>query len=183
VTEPTQPGSTPEPNTPETHPTPTASARTTEPRRWLIPAATFLVGLLLGALLVAVLRPTGTGPGVEASPSTSTGAPRPTLTGLPTTATVVVPAECLQVAQDSQALVDLTRQAAGAARDLDAGRLSDVVRQIDQAQTTLRTHADACRAVDASLVSGSTPSVTTPSGTGSSVATTASPSSTGSPTS
>ena len=94
-----------------------------------------------------------------------------------------MPAECLDVARDSQALVELTEQAASAARDLDAGRLSDVVRQIDEAQTTLRTHAEACRAVDASLTSGSTPSVTTPSDPGSSAPTATSSDAPPSPTS
>ena len=72
-----------------------------------------------------------------------------------------MPAECLEVAGDSQNLVDLTQQAAAAARDLDAARLSDIVRQIDTAQSTLRSHADACRAVKGSLDAGSTPSITT----------------------
>jgi hypothetical protein len=116
---------------------------------------------VLGGVFVGALRGDSTGPPADVASTPST-APTPGASGtaLPATATVVVPAECLQVAQDSQALVDLTSQAASAARDLDAGRLSDVVRQIDEAQTTLRTHAEACRAVDASLSSGATPSTT-----------------------
>jgi hypothetical protein len=116
---------------------------------------------VLGGLFVGALRGGSTDPTADVAPSAST-APTPSASGtaLPATATVVVPAECLQVAQDSQALVDLTSKAASAARDLDASKLSDVVRQIDEAQKTLRNHADACRAVDASISSGATPSTT-----------------------
>ena len=136
--------------------------RTVGGRWWLIPVATFLVGLVLGGVISAALRPGDADPVAGSPPSTSTSS-APTASGAAqaATATVVVPAECLQVSQDSQALVELTKQAATAARELDAGRLSDVVRQLDQAQTTLRAHADACRAVDASLSSGTTPSATT----------------------
>jgi hypothetical protein len=142
-------------------PGPATDTRPGGSRWWLIPALTFLVGLVLGGVVVGAMRGGNAGSTAEVAPSTS-AVPTPSASGtaLPATATVVVPAECLQVAQDSQALVDLTSQAASAARDLDAGKLSDVVRQIDEAQTTLRTHAQACRAVDASLSSGATPSTT-----------------------
>ena len=181
MTEPTQPGPTPEPDTttPATPATPPAAkppTRAVGARWWLIPAVTFVIGLLLGGVVVGALRSGSAEVAGDASPSATATGPQPTSTGtgLPATATVVVPAECLDVARDSQTLVELTEQAASAARDLDAGRLSDVVRQIDEAQTTLRTHAEACRAVDASLTSGSTPSVTTPPDPGSSAPTTGS---------
>ncbi|GAA5029553.1 hypothetical protein GCM10023258_26040 [Terrabacter aeriphilus] len=164
MSEPTKP----DPNAGQEGETGTTSGiptQTVGARWWFIPAITFLVGLLLGGVVIGVLRP-GT-PDATAGVSPSSSAPTsdagPTGTRAASTATVVVPAECLEVAQDSQSLVELTKEAAGAARDLDAGKLSEVVRQIDTAQTTLRTHADACRAVDASLTSGATPSVTTSS--------------------
>jgi hypothetical protein len=171
MTDPTTPRETPDDGagatsdrTRESRPAP----RTVGPRWWLIPAITFLVGLLLGGVVIGALRPgtpdaaAGPTPSASATPTAS----NPTATGSPATATVVVPAECLELAKDSQSLVDLTQQAAAAARDLDAGRLSDVVRQIDTAQSTLRLHADACRAVSASLDTGATPSVTSSSSTG-----------------
>ncbi|WP_404390805.1 hypothetical protein [Humibacillus xanthopallidus] len=178
MTEPTQPGPKPGPATtpPATPSAPEPPTRVVGARWWLIPAVTFVIGLLLGGVVVGVLRSGSVDVSGAASPSATATGPQPTSTGtgLPATATVVVPAECVDVARDSQTLVELTEQAASAARDLDAGRLSDVVRQIDEAQATLRTHAEACRAVDASLTSGSTPSVTTPSDPGSSAPTTGS---------
>ena len=59
-----------------------------------------------------------------------------------------MPAECLQVADDNCRLTDLANQAVQAARDLNAGLLSDLVRQIGEAQQTLTQHADTCRAGD-----------------------------------
>ena len=175
MTEPTQPHPKPDttpaaPGTPMPPATPARSAPATtgQPPRavgarwWLIPAVTFVIGLVLGGALVGALRPESAEVAGDALPSPTSTGPQPTttVTGAPATGTVVVPAECLDVARDSQALLDLTEQAVAAARDLDAGRLSDIVRQIDEAQTTLRTHTQACRAVDASLTSGSTPSST-----------------------
>ncbi|MEO7447315.1 MAG: hypothetical protein ABI336_03490 [Humibacillus sp.] len=142
---------------------PAGSTRTVGARWWVIPALTFLVGLVLGGVVIGALRPVTPGAAADLSPSASATPTGQGSTGarLPATATVVVPAECLEVAGDSQNLVELTQQAAAAARDLDASRLSEIVRQIDTAQSTLRGHADACRAVKGSLDAGSTPSITT----------------------
>ncbi len=131
---------------------------------WLLPALTFLIGLVLGGVVIGATRSGSSTP--AASPTQtqtqtlSSGTPAPTGAEAPTVATVVVPAECLKVAQDSQLLVDLTKQAAAAARDLDAAKLSDLVRQIDTAQTTLREHAASCQSVEASISAGTTPSET-----------------------
>ncbi len=130
---------------------------------WLLPALTFLVGLVLGGVVIGALRSGDTSTTAPPTPSASSAVPdsSASTTTAPAVATVVVPAECLQVADDSRGLVDLTQQAAAAVRDLDAAKLSDLVRQIDTAQTTLRQHADACRAVEASIDTGATPSETT----------------------
>ena len=131
-------------------------------QRWFIPVITFVVGLLLGGLVIGALRSGDSGtasPVTSASPTasaTGTGG-----TAAPTTATVVVPAECLQVSDDAAALNDLAKRAVTAARDLNASELSGVVREIDTAQKALRQHADACRKVQAAITGGTTPSVTT----------------------
>ena len=131
-------------------------------QRWFIPVITFVVGLLLGGLVIGALRSGDSGtasPVTSASPTasaTGTGG-----TAAPTTAPVVGPAECLQVSDDAAALNDLAKRAVTAARDLNASELSGVVREIDTAQKALRQHADACRKVQAAITGGTTPSVTT----------------------
>lgn len=131
---------------------------------WFIPVITFVVGLVLGGLVVGALRSGDSGsasPDASTSPTASATGPASGGTAAPTTATVVVPAECLKLSADASALNDLARRAVTAARDLSASELSAVVREIDTAQTTLRQHADACRNVQASVTGGTTPSVTT----------------------
>ena len=143
---------------------PTAPVESVGRQRWFIPVITFVVGLLLGGLVIGALRSGDTGtasPDASTSPSASATGPASGGTAAPTTATVVVPAECLKVSADASALNDLARRAVTAARDLNASDLSAVVREIDTAQTALRQHADACRDVQASITGGATPSVTT----------------------
>ena len=132
-------------------------------QRWFIPVITFVVGLVLGGLLIGALRSgdsTASSPDASASPTTSATGPAGG-TAAPTTATLVVPAECLKVSDDAATLNELARRAVTAARDLDASELSSVVREIDTAQKALREHADACRDVQASITGGTTPSLTT----------------------
>ncbi len=132
---------------PSTSPTPTRG------QPWWIPAATFVVGLLLGGSVIAA---TMSGDGTDtaasaASPSPSTslspssvgpGSPSPTGAG---DVTVTVPDQCLQLAQDSQQVLDLVNQAAAAARDLDAAKLADLVRQMQSRQDELSSQTSACR--------------------------------------
>lgn len=130
--------------------------RAARPRRnafWLVPAATFLVGLLLGGVLVAV---TGSGDDASAGPEASSGP-----TASPTTsgdasprpaATVTVPGACLEVADSTQQLLALVRDAVTAARDLDASRLSSIVRQLQEEQSGLQQQANACRSAAPSIL-------------------------------
>lgn len=115
---------------------------------WLVPAVTFAIGVALGAVVVAVGNSGGSGSSDMAAPGGS-GVPTPVATS--TTphppATITVPGKCLQVADDSQQLLDLASQAATAARDLDASRLSDVVAKMGVVQSTLRTNAEACKSI------------------------------------
>lgn len=113
---------------------------------WLVPAATFLVGLLLGGVVVGVSGSgddTGAGPKAPSSPTASPttsgdASPRPA-------ATVTVPGACLEVADSTQQLLSLVQDAVAAARDLDASRLSSIVRQLQEAQSGLQQQAEACR--------------------------------------
>lgn len=133
-------------------------------QRWFIPVITFVVGLLLGGLVIGALRSGDSGstaPDAATTPTGSASVPGSGSTASPTTATVVVPAECLKVSDDATAVNDLVRRAVTAARDLDASALSAVVREIDTAQTALRQHAEACKNAQASITGGATPSLTT----------------------
>ena len=114
---------------------------------WLIPAATFVVGLLLGG---GVILATTSGGGDETaagttSPSASSS-PSPTVSSsVPPDRTITVPGECLALADDSQKVLDLVDQAVTSARDLDASGLSDVVRQLQQSRDSLDRNTQACR--------------------------------------
>lgn len=127
---------------------------------WFVPVITFVVGLLLGGLVVFAVRSGESSTGAGAAGPTAPAAPAATGSGGPTTATLVVPAACLKVSDDASKLNDLARQAVAAARDLDAGELSKVVREIDVTQSTLREHAGACRGSKGS-VTGSDPTTAT----------------------
>lgn len=128
-----------------------STPRPQPPRRgrltWLIPALTFLVGLLLGALVVgasglgddddvtAAPVPTATDPGT--SPTTGTQ-DRPDTT-------VTVPGACLDAAEGTQGLLTLVQEAATAAQELDAAELSSIVRQLQESQATLESLSNDCR--------------------------------------
>lgn len=106
-----------------------------------------IVGALIGGGVVAATRSNdeassaGTGP--ISSPTEQTSSVGTTAS--PST-TVVISALCLQLSDDAQAIVDLSTQAAAAARDLNASKLSSIVRRLDAAQQVLRDDTAACRA-------------------------------------
>lgn len=139
--------------------TPAAPPR--EPRRWgwLVPTVTFLLGLALAGIVVSAQN---SGSNSASSGGTSTVTVTPT-TGPPSSqvAVVEVPAACLSVADDANALVDVAATAVTAARNLDASALSAAVRQLDDAQKAVTASANACRAMQATLPSTTpTPSPT-----------------------
>ncbi len=123
------------------------------PRWWLLPAITFLVGVALGGLVLWASTSSTRTPSAAQSvtPTTSSTTPGGTTSTTGPVATLSVPAQCLKVADDSRAVVDLVNQSVAAARDLDAAKLSDLVRQIQGAQETLQADAETCRKAQASL--------------------------------
>ncbi|MEO3938740.1 hypothetical protein V3N99_18585 [Dermatophilaceae bacterium Soc4.6] len=135
---------------------------------WLIPGVTFLVGIVLGGLVVFAQQS-----GQDTASSGGSSTPSRSVTATPTdsssssaVAVVRVPKECLTVADDSQALVDVATGAVTAARNLDAAALADAVRQLDAAQKAVTASAAACRQVQASLptVTSTDAATTTPGG-------------------
>ncbi len=115
---------------------------------WWIPAAAFVVGLALGGGVIAATMSGGDTGSAGSSPSASASSGAPTATASPSTpadATLTLPGECLQVAEDSQKALDLVNDAVAAARDLDASALSDVVRELQSSQDTISKQAAECR--------------------------------------
>lgn len=122
-------------------------------RGWLLPAVTFLVGVVLGGGVIAATTSGGSTDTGSVSPTASASPavpPDPSPGAPPDDATVTVPGECVQLSEDSEDVLDLVEQAATAARDLDAAGLSQVVREMQDAQETLRKHAADCRDAAAS---------------------------------
>ncbi len=125
--------------------------------RWVVPAVTFVVGLGIGMLILGAIRSSSGSISAETPTVTTTVTSAPTGTagasGTAGTAvaTARIPAECLQVDDDARRLADLANQAVTAAGSLDAGRLSDIVRQMGETQKTLSTHAATCRSASATV--------------------------------
>ena len=113
---------------------------------WLLAAATFLAGLLLGTVTArqAGVGEEATGPPVPTAPAAS---PTPGAS-LPAD-TVTVPASCLEVADSAEQLAGLVREAAEAAGQLDASALSAIVRRMEESQVRLDAQSSDCRAGDA----------------------------------
>lgn len=108
-----------------------------------------VVGALVGGGVVAATRSSNTAAtpatGSSSTPSvTPSEQPSAVPSASPAT-TVVVPAVCLKLTDDAKAIVDLSTQAAAAARDLKAAKLSSIVRQLDTAQQRLRDDTATCR--------------------------------------
>ncbi len=116
-------------------------------RFWILPTVTFLVGVLLTAL---VLELSGSGEaddeaaGPGASQTTS-AAPTGGATTARPDATITVPGSCLNVADNTQELLSLVRDAATAASTLDASKLSAIVRQLQDSQAKVQEQATACQ--------------------------------------
>jgi hypothetical protein len=140
---------------------------------WVVPTLTFVVGLLLGGLVVGM---TGLGFGGDAGDGTAgpdgNGTPAATATTPGPTEpgpdrTVTIPAECLEVADTAERALDLSREAAGALGQLDARRLQEIVDELQALEPELTALAGTCREAD--VVGGDAVTVTrsaSPSATG-----------------
>lgn len=106
--------------------------------RWIVPLVTFVLGALLAGVGVALVMRGDDAPAVTAAPSRT-----PTTTS--ESEQVAVPRACLNIADGAQDLQVLLDRAMVAARDLDAARLSRLVRQIDTQQSSLRDDTEVCR--------------------------------------
>ncbi len=113
---------------------------------WLLPAATFLIGLLIG---FAVWGAGGNGgdaggeAGTAPSATLSPGADDEDNGG---TATVTVPQSCLDAIDESEQSLDLLDEAVQAIGELDAGRLEEIVDELQGVSERIRELGDECRA-------------------------------------
>lgn len=117
---------------------------------WLLtvlPAVTFLLGGLVGALFVGLGDVGGESAHERAGPrSATTDAAAPTGAG----STVVIPAACSQAAEAVSQAVDLLREGAGAVRDFRPKTLIEVLDELEVLDPRLQRLASQCAAVDVS---------------------------------
>jgi hypothetical protein len=112
-----------------------------------IPAMMLVLGLLLGGGLMWIVTDDGSDSGSDTATESASPAPASTVTATSTATDlqVTVPAECLELADNTQEILDLVDQAVTAAGDLDAGALSDVVSELESAQADIEAQSQACQ--------------------------------------
>ncbi len=109
---------------------------------WL-PAGTFVLGVLLGGLVVGVALDGGDGSRAQGTPS-----PSPTQASSSAGGTaVVVPDECLAAAQTVRDATALIRDNVSAIRDFRAQKIIDFLNQLEDLDQRAREEANACRDV------------------------------------
>lgn len=115
----------------------------------VLPVATFLVGLLLGGVVMGVAADDDDSPSAESRP-TSSASPEDAggTPGQGTATTVVVPDECIAVADTVEEATRLTRRMTSALRDFDADQLRDQLRQLETLDQQARDQVRACREID-----------------------------------
>lgn len=116
---------------------------------WLLPVITFLVGCLLGGLVVGAGAFDDAESGLaDAQPTESptpddAGTPSPG----PTDLVVTVPESCLEAADRASEFARQVDDVVVAVRDLDARRLQEIVDEIQQLQPNVQRLAEQCRSV------------------------------------
>ncbi len=109
---------------------------------WIVPVVAFLVGLLLGGVLIGVTRGNNDNSST-AAPPTPTASPTPT--GSSTNVTLTVPAACLKAGDLAQQGLTLADQAVTAVRDLNAKQAQDIVAQMRALRPQVQAATNACR--------------------------------------
>lgn len=124
----------------------TSTARDSRRRRLsvLLPAATFLVGLALGAAMIWIAQPDEDGPeaGTDQPSPGATVSASPESSG---TGGIVIPEACLRAADAAEELVAIGREAVRALAELDAVRLQEVVDDIERLDRQVREDVADCR--------------------------------------
>ncbi|MGY2127592.1 hypothetical protein [Blastococcus sp. SYSU DS0617] len=139
--------------------------------RWWAAGLAFVVGLLAGALLVGLLSGGGTVPPAATGDATGTTAPgdadaSPGDEPVDTAGEVVVNAACLRTVNAAQDVFDVVDDLGEALSELNAGRLDQIVRQLQPLQDRLEVNLAECNvAAEITEVDeepGSGPAPTTP---------------------
>ncbi len=107
---------------------------------WAVPAATFVVGLVLGGVVIGVGTGNDSGgPSAAASPSSGGSTSTPTAA-----VTVTVPNACLQAADTVQQATSLIRSAVTDVRDFSPDKLTRTLNRLEDLDAKARAQADQC---------------------------------------
>jgi len=138
-----------------------STERATSRPGWLLPLIALLSGLMLGAGIMAAIGAANDGDANPlADPTPSAGVEPSSAAPTPGTDGVIVPASCLQIADEGRSLSDTLARGVSAAQDLNALSLSSVVRDVGATQARLDELSADCRAAAGAPASV----VTAPSG-------------------
>ncbi|WP_199516613.1 hypothetical protein [Nucisporomicrobium flavum] len=110
---------------------------------WIVPALTFAVGLMLGGTLIAVAD----GPDGDSTPATAQPAPTTSqpAQAAPEDRTLTIPASCEQGLERARTAMTTVGEAVRALRDLDTGRLQELLDRLQDAQREVEALVDRCR--------------------------------------
>ena len=117
--------------------------------RWWAAGLTFVVGLLAGGLIVGLLGGGATipsGADVAGTPTTESGGAPQSDSGAPAGATgeVAVNAACLRAVNAAQDVFDVVQNLGEALSSFNAGRLDEIVRQLQPLQERLKSNLEDC---------------------------------------
>ncbi len=112
----------------------------------LLPAATLLLGLLIGYAVWGGARGAGGEDGGAGAAETAAGTAPPEADAGRRDQIVTVPQECLIAVDESEAVLDLVEQAVAAAANLDAARLQQIVDELQGPTERVRALGEECRA-------------------------------------
>lgn len=109
---------------------------------WIVPVVAFLVGLVLGGVLIGVTRGSHDNASATVTP-TPTASPSPTASSA--SITLTVPADCLKAGDLARQGLTLADQAVTAVRDLDAKKAQDIVGRLRVLREQVQIATDACQ--------------------------------------
>lgn len=114
-------------------------------RTGLLAAAVFVLGLVVGAVTVALLDDDPVAVEVAATPEGDEAGAGPSFSAEDASAEFVVSGACLRAVNAAQDTVLVLDDLGEAATELDAARLDEIVRRLMPLQTRLETGLQACR--------------------------------------
>ena len=133
-------------------------SETSPSRRWgglLIPAATFLVGLLIGGLVIGVGRSGSSSSSDEEAGSSSSPSPAASSPPAPGDTVVTVPAECQQAADKVREATSLLRSTVSDVQNFKPDKIVETLNRLEDIDAEIRPLLDGCSQVD--VTTGATP--------------------------